>query len=86
MAIEDARVDEAMRREANATREAVQGFDWVASVPWISRFDINYAVAVDPSSSISGRRSLMVRTSGRAVRRPVASRRRGRCRPDRSRR
>jgi len=43
----DARVDEAMRREANETREAVQGRDWVASVPWISRFDINYAVAVD---------------------------------------
>ena len=43
----DARVDEAMRRDANATREATEGFDWVADVPWISRFDINYAVAVD---------------------------------------
>jgi NADH-quinone oxidoreductase subunit M len=43
----DARVDEAMRREANETRDPVQGRDWVASVPWISRFDINYAVAVD---------------------------------------
>jgi NADH-quinone oxidoreductase subunit M len=43
----DARVDEAMRRDANATRGAVQGYDWVASVPWISRFDVNYAVAVD---------------------------------------
>ena len=43
----DARVDEAMRREANETRDPVQGRDWVASVPWISRFDINYAIAVD---------------------------------------
>src|SRR5215207_11366177 len=43
----DARVAEAMRREANATREPQLGFDWVASVPWISRFNINYAVAVD---------------------------------------
>jgi NADH-quinone oxidoreductase subunit M len=43
----DARVDEAMKREANATRDSVQGFDWVASVPWVSRFDINYAIAVD---------------------------------------
>src|SRR5262249_36574092 len=38
----DARVDEAMRHEANDNRGAVQGFDWVASVPWIPRFDINY--------------------------------------------
>jgi NADH-quinone oxidoreductase subunit M len=43
----DARVDEAMRREANATREPQLGYDWVASVPWISRFDVNYAIAVD---------------------------------------
>lgn len=43
----DARVDESMRREANAEREPQLGNDWVASVPWISRFDINYAIAVD---------------------------------------
>lgn len=43
----DARVDEAMRRETNAERGAVQGYDWVASRPWIDRFDINYAIAVD---------------------------------------
>jgi NADH-quinone oxidoreductase subunit M len=43
----DARVDEAMRREANATREPQLGFDWVASKPWIDRFDIHYALAVD---------------------------------------
>ena len=43
----DARVDEAMRRDVNADRKAIQGYDWVASVPWISRFDVNYAVAVD---------------------------------------
>ena len=43
----DARVDEAMRHEANDNRGAVQGFDWVASVPWIPRFDINYAIAID---------------------------------------
>jgi NADH-quinone oxidoreductase subunit M len=43
----DARVDEAMRHEANEKRAAVQGFDWVASVPWIPRFDINYAIAID---------------------------------------
>src|SRR4051794_2118651 len=40
----DARVDEAMWREANANRQPQLGFDWVASVPWISRFDINYAI------------------------------------------
>jgi NADH-quinone oxidoreductase subunit M len=43
----DARVDESMRRETNAEREPQLGNDWVASVPWISRFDINYAIAVD---------------------------------------
>src|SRR5262249_20429440 len=43
----DSRIDEAMRREANATRGATEGFDWTASVPWIQRFDINYAIAVD---------------------------------------
>src|SRR5262245_2225859 len=43
----DARVDEAMRRESNAVRQPQLSRDWVASVPWISRFDINYAIAVD---------------------------------------
>ena len=43
----DARVDEAMRRASLPTPEPQLGFDWVASVPWIQRFDINYAVAVD---------------------------------------
>ena len=43
----DARVDEAMWREANAVRKATEGYDWTASVPWIQRFDINYAIAVD---------------------------------------
>src|SRR5262245_57713415 len=43
----DARIDEAMWREANSIRKPTEGYDWVASVPWISRFDINYAIAVD---------------------------------------
>ncbi len=43
----DARVDEAMRREANSDREPQLGYDCVASVPWISRFDVNYSIAVD---------------------------------------
>ena len=43
----DARVDEAMSRETNARRDPQLGYDWVASVPWIARFDINYAIAVD---------------------------------------
>lgn len=43
----DARVDEAMRREANTTREPQLGYDCVASVPWISRFDVNFSIGVD---------------------------------------
>jgi NADH-quinone oxidoreductase subunit M len=43
----DARIDEAMWRDANAVRKATEGYDWSASVPWIQRFDINYAIAVD---------------------------------------
>jgi NADH-quinone oxidoreductase subunit M len=43
----DARMDEAMRRETNAERGAVQGYDWIASRPWIERFDINYGIAID---------------------------------------
>jgi NADH-quinone oxidoreductase subunit M len=43
----DARVEAAMEADANAVRNPRKGFDWVASVPWISRFDINYAIAVD---------------------------------------
>ena len=39
----DARVDEAMRREANSDREPQLGYDCVASVPWISRFNVNYS-------------------------------------------
>ena len=51
----DARVDEAMRREANGERGPVQGYDWVASRPWIERFDINYAIAIDGISLQIGR-------------------------------
>jgi NADH-quinone oxidoreductase subunit M len=43
----DARVDEAMRREANSTREPQLGYDCIASVPWISRFDVNFSIGVD---------------------------------------
>jgi len=43
----DARIDESMRRETNALREPQIGDDLVASVPWISRFDIYYAIGVD---------------------------------------
>jgi NADH-quinone oxidoreductase subunit M len=43
----DARIDNAMHRESNPIRGPVEGLDWTASIPWISRFDINYAIAVD---------------------------------------
>ncbi|HEX3151686.1 MAG TPA: proton-conducting transporter membrane subunit, partial [Gemmataceae bacterium] len=43
----DARIDNAMHNEANSIRGPVEGFDWTASIPWIQRFDINYAIAVD---------------------------------------
>jgi NADH-quinone oxidoreductase subunit M len=43
----DARVDESMRRARLDTSAPQIADDWVASVPWIQRFDINYALAVD---------------------------------------
>jgi NADH-quinone oxidoreductase subunit M len=43
----DARVDEAGRRANKDVPEAQLGRDWVARVPWISRFDINYAIGID---------------------------------------
>lgn len=41
------RADEALRRSYNGERQPPLADDWVASVPWIARFDINYAVAID---------------------------------------
>ena len=43
----DARVDEAARRAAQDVPEPHLSRDWVARVPWISRFDINYAIGID---------------------------------------
>jgi NADH-quinone oxidoreductase subunit M len=43
----DARVDEASRRASMPVPEAQLGRDMVARVPWIARFDINYAIGVD---------------------------------------
>jgi NADH-quinone oxidoreductase subunit M len=43
----DARVDESMRRASQSPPNPQIADDWVASVPWIQRFDINYAIAVD---------------------------------------
>ena len=43
----DARVDEAARRANQPVPEALLSRDWVASKPWISRFDINYAIGID---------------------------------------
>lgn len=41
------RADEALRRTYNGERQPPLADDWVASVPWIARFDINYAVGID---------------------------------------
>lgn len=43
----DSRVDESMRRAQLANNEPQEAIDLVASVPWVPRFDINYAIAVD---------------------------------------
>ena len=43
----DARVDEAARRASLPVPEAQLGRDWVAKVPWIPRFDINYSIGID---------------------------------------
>lgn len=43
----DARVDEAARRAAQPVPEPQLGRDWVAKVPWIPRFDINYSIGID---------------------------------------
>jgi NADH-quinone oxidoreductase subunit M len=43
----DARADEALRRATSPTPEPQLGYDWVASVPWIERFNIQFAVGVD---------------------------------------
>lgn len=43
----DARVDEASRRATKDVPEAQLGRDWVAKIPWIPRFDINYAIGID---------------------------------------
>jgi NADH-quinone oxidoreductase subunit M len=41
------RADEALRRSYNCERQPALADDWVASVPWIARFDINYAIGID---------------------------------------
>jgi NADH-quinone oxidoreductase subunit M len=43
----DARVDEAMRREANSVREPQLGYDCYGSVPWISLLHVDFAIGVD---------------------------------------
>jgi NADH-quinone oxidoreductase subunit M len=43
----DARVDEAQRRASLPVPETQLDRDMVARVPWIARFDINYAIGVD---------------------------------------
>lgn len=43
----DARADEAMRRASMPAPEPRQGYDWVGTVPWIERFDINYSIGID---------------------------------------
>jgi NADH-quinone oxidoreductase subunit M len=43
----DARVDEAQRRASLPVPEPQLDRDMVARVPWIARFDINYAIGVD---------------------------------------
>jgi NADH-quinone oxidoreductase subunit M len=44
----ESRVDEANRRaNARPVPEPQLGRDWVAKVPWIPRFDINYSIGID---------------------------------------
>jgi len=43
----EARVDEAAYRGKRDVPNMQLGRDWVARVPWISRFDINYAIGID---------------------------------------
>jgi NADH-quinone oxidoreductase subunit M len=43
----DARIDESMWRAQLSMGKPQLSDDWVASVPWISRFDIHYAIAID---------------------------------------
>ncbi|WP_020470234.1 complex I subunit 4 family protein [Zavarzinella formosa] len=43
----DARADEALRRASMPAPEPRQAYDWVGTVPWIDRFDIQYCIGID---------------------------------------